>query len=100
MIKETEVECYLSVATEITSLLVKDASVTDLWKLDIIGIKDPIEVKSLKFREEAREHFLKTVVQIEDGRYQVSLPWINQPRQIPNDIDMAEKRLITTTAKL
>ena len=36
MIKDTEVEYYLSVATEITSLLVKDASVTDLWKLDTI----------------------------------------------------------------
>ena len=46
----------------VTSMLVMNAAVSDLWDLEAIGIRDPVERKSRVDRElETKEHFLKTV---------------------------------------
>ncbi|GBN73776.1 hypothetical protein AVEN_244545-1 [Araneus ventricosus] len=50
----------------VTSLFVKDRDILDLWKLDSIGIKDPIEKLSKKKREDlTKEHFLQSVRRLE-----------------------------------
>ncbi|XP_035217893.1 uncharacterized protein LOC118191201 [Stegodyphus dumicola] len=65
----------------VTSLLIKNSSVADLWKLDIIG------------------HFRKTVQRDENGRYIVKLPWLETYETLSENKDIAEKRCITTTQK-
>jgi hypothetical protein len=83
------------------SLLSLQSSVADLWSLELLGIKDPAQVKTVKEREEqTKEHFLKTVKRSKDGRYYVSLPWIDGTPTIPDNKLVAEKRLISATKKL
>jgi hypothetical protein len=85
----------------VTSMQVTDASVEQLWSLEAIGIRDPIESSSKEEKEDkARMHFLKTVSRSEDGRYTVSLPWVDGPQRIPNNREVAEKRLQSATRKL
>ena len=85
----------------VTSMMVRDSDVSDLWNLDVIGITDPVDVKSKAEREqEAKDHFLNTVTVDSDGRYEVSLPWVNGRQQIPGNKDVAFKRLENATKKL
>jgi hypothetical protein len=80
---------------------VDTVSYQDLWKLETIGIRDPIEVKTEQQKDdEAKLHFMKTVIQEPDGRYTVSLPWIEGRKCLPTNQFIAERRLITTTRKL
>ncbi|GBN53768.1 hypothetical protein AVEN_128853-1 [Araneus ventricosus] len=58
----------------VTSMLTREISETDLWNLDVIGIKDQAEKQSKMEQEEAaRQHFLKTLKRLPEGRYEVSL---------------------------
>jgi hypothetical protein len=98
---DSQADQCLTVATEVTSMFVREADITELWNLETIGIKDHAQQCSKQaINDEVKEHFMKTVVRLEDGRYQVSLPWIDCPRQIPNNKSTAVKRLHNTTAKL
>ncbi|GBM09392.1 hypothetical protein AVEN_184095-1 [Araneus ventricosus] len=55
----------------ITSMLTREISETDLWNLDVIGIKDQAEKHSKMEQEEAtRQHFLKTLKRLPEGRYE------------------------------
>ncbi|UYV73013.1 hypothetical protein LAZ67_10001523 [Cordylochernes scorpioides] len=87
--------------TVILSCLVRDATIQDLWRLDVIGIMEPMKKKS---KEElsvaALEHFNQTVKQNEDGRYSVNLPWIGGHPPLPNYKLISEKKLESTTARL
>ncbi|GLV38100.1 hypothetical protein CBL_10067 [Carabus blaptoides fortunei] len=90
-----------TVAMNVLSLSVLTASVADLWSLDTIGIRDPVEVKSREESElQAKKHFLDTVVRKEDGRYSVSLPWIAESKAVPSNREVATRRLESTTKKL
>jgi len=54
----------------VTSMLVTEANVTDLWNLEVIGIRDPIECKTQEEKElETKAHFLQTVTRSQEGRY-------------------------------
>lgn len=90
------------VAMACTSLHVGEASVSDLWDLEVIGIRDPADVKSREEKEEgAREHFRRSVVREEDGRYSVAMPWVEGKAPIiPNNKAVALKRLESATTKL
>ncbi|UYV74943.1 hypothetical protein LAZ67_12001873 [Cordylochernes scorpioides] len=85
----------------VLSCLVRDATIQDLWRLDVIGIMEPMKEKS---KEElsvaALEHFNQTVKQNEDGRYSVNLPWIGGHPPLPNYKLISEKKLESTTARL
>ncbi|KAF8786016.1 hypothetical protein HNY73_011495 [Argiope bruennichi] len=49
---------------------------TELWSLEAIGIRDPVEIKSRQVAdEEIVEFFRKTIKRNEDKRYEVCLPW-------------------------
>ncbi|OXA44279.1 DNA-binding protein HEXBP [Folsomia candida] len=90
-----------TVAMSCISLFHGEASVQCLWNLDSIGIKDPEEHKSKRENEEeTKRHFLSTVSRNKEGRYTVTLPWIDGAQKIPDNKLVAEKRLIGTTAKL
>lgn len=97
----SNVHCNDTLAMSCVTLFHGCASVADLWSLESIGIKDPGEHKSKKEKEEsARQHFLSTVSRNEEGRYSVTLPWVDAAPILPDNRMVAEKRLITTTAKL
>ncbi|GFS48696.1 histone H3.3 [Trichonephila clavipes] len=58
------------------SLLTNREKLSDLWKLDSLGIKDPSEKKSkLEFQDLALKHFENTVLRDDEGRYIVTIPW-------------------------
>ncbi|GBM99473.1 hypothetical protein AVEN_152235-1 [Araneus ventricosus] len=72
-----------------------DAS--DLW----IAIKDPIEKLSKKEQEDlTKEHFLRTVRYNNDKRYEVHLPWLDNYAPLPHNLELAIRRLESTTKKL
>lgn len=80
---------------------VKDKEVKDLWDLELIGIQDPATKKTQEERDrEAQEHFNQTVQRTKDGRYIAALPWVNGVQTIPNNFEIANKRLISVTNKL
>ncbi|XP_074031664.1 uncharacterized protein [Leptinotarsa decemlineata] len=68
-------------------------NIASLWSLDILGIRDPIAIKS------------KDVVDAEtlsniSNRYEVELPWVEDGPKFLGNRESAEKRLIFTTKKL
>lgn len=85
----------------VTSLFVKEADISSLWRLDLIGINDPIEKKSRQEIDlQTKEHFLETVRINEDGRYEVCLPWADDKSPLPDNLHLAKKRLDYTTSKV
>lgn len=54
-----------------------DNDLSELWKLETIGISEPSEKKSqVEFHQAALKHFTETVRLNDEGRYEVHLPWI------------------------
>ncbi|GBM13243.1 hypothetical protein AVEN_61738-1, partial [Araneus ventricosus] len=85
----------------VTSMLNKEALISDLWSLDALGILDPSEKKNkLELQEEARDHFLSTAKVNEEGRFQVSLPWLDNHLPLKYNHDLAVKRLDSTVKRL
>jgi len=78
----------------VTSLCVSEPTLSDLWSLDSIVIRDSTESKT---REElqlaAMDHFHSTVKRLENGRYEVSLPWIEGHPKLPSNFEHAKHRL-------
>ncbi|UYV77367.1 hypothetical protein LAZ67_15000707, partial [Cordylochernes scorpioides] len=87
--------------SSVLSCLVRDATIQELWRLDVIGIRESMKEKS---KEElsvaAFEHFNQTVKQNEDGGYSVNLPWIGGHPPLPNYKLISERKLESTTARL
>ncbi|OXA55097.1 hypothetical protein Fcan01_10291 [Folsomia candida] len=84
-----------------SALMCYQASVSELWSLETIGIMDSAEVKCKEERErETQQHFQNTVSRGGDGRYTVKLPWISTAPPIPSNRQIAMKRLESTTRKL
>ncbi|GBM71929.1 hypothetical protein AVEN_163084-1 [Araneus ventricosus] len=82
-------------------MLTREISETDLWNLDVIGIKDQAEKQSKMEQEEAaRQHFLKTLKRLPEGRYEVSLPWLEGLQPPANNRIIAEGRLKRTIKTL
>ncbi|GBM22461.1 hypothetical protein AVEN_183909-1 [Araneus ventricosus] len=76
------------------SLHVSDNCIKDLWSLDVLGIKEPCEKKTrIELEEAARDHFARNVSRDEEGRYVVSLPWIQDHPPLSNCKNLAERRL-------
>ncbi|KAJ8914063.1 hypothetical protein NQ315_017584 [Exocentrus adspersus] len=90
-----------STAMTVLSLFVKEAKVTDLWELDVLGIADPVEKKSkLEKAREAKEFFDRTTQMDVDGRYVVKLPWSHDHPTLSNNLAVAKRRLDSTIKKL
>ena len=79
----------------VTSMFVKEANLSELWSLDVLGITDPIEKQQKSIRDERTMDFLlKTAERNIDGRYEVRLPWVEDHAPISSNYDMARSRLV------
>lgn len=88
-------------AEQAISMYQREACVSDLWELDAIGISDPVVAKSRKDHDlEVLQRFRQTVTTNTEGRYEICLPWVETHPSLPNNRELAERRLIVTTAKL
>ena len=57
------------------NMFARSENIKDLWSLDLLGIKDPIEQKTQLERDnEMKENFVETVKVNADGRCEVKLP--------------------------
>ncbi|GFS50860.1 integrase catalytic domain-containing protein [Trichonephila clavipes] len=85
----------------VTSMFVNDMCVSDLWKLDSLGITDPVETKTkLEIQKETLNHFQKTISVNISGRYEVALPWVMDNKLLSSNKKLAENRLESTKRKL
>src|SRR5437016_8515945 len=87
-----------NLASTVTSMHVRSSDVSELWKLETIGISDTIELNTKNEADDiAKKYFLETNRRDPEGRYEVSLPWINGEKLLPSNRAIAEKRLISST---
>ncbi|XP_021947122.1 uncharacterized protein LOC110845069 [Folsomia candida] len=85
----------------VTSLFLASMDESKLWDLDVIGITDPAEHLNKENQDkEVKEHFLQSVCREGDGRYRVSLPWMDGRPNIPCNKNIAERRLVSATEKI
>ena len=76
------------------NLFVKNASISELWDLDVIGIKEPSDKHSKdEMAIKAKEMFLETVTTDKEGRYEVKLPWLEDHPPLPTNYKLAQKHL-------
>ncbi|UYV63127.1 hypothetical protein LAZ67_2003230 [Cordylochernes scorpioides] len=72
----------------------QDFSISQLWDLDTIGVRDPVEVKSSVEQKTAfKNEFVKNISRNRDGRYVVPLPWIEGHPPLPTNEIAAHKRM-------
>ncbi|GBM32585.1 hypothetical protein AVEN_195547-1 [Araneus ventricosus] len=89
-----------NLAMTVTSLLVKEAEIADLWRLDVLGIKDPMEKKSKQEIDlKTKEHFKETVKFNQDNHYEVCLPCADDSSPLLDNFNLSKKRLEVTTEK-
>ena len=88
-------------AVLLTTLYVEQAAVADLWRLDCLGITDPIE-KEDKSNHDKRVHerLISSTRQELDGRYEVELPWKENHTPVPNNYNSAYIRVKKVFEKL
>ncbi|GFT70385.1 CCHC-type domain-containing protein [Trichonephila clavipes] len=85
----------------VTMLSQEDIPVSSLWDLEMLGIRNTIEQNSREEKENAvMSHFLETVRQKEDGRYEVHMPWKVDRAFLTDNYELCLKRLESTTRKL
>ncbi|GFT96677.1 integrase catalytic domain-containing protein [Trichonephila clavipes] len=85
----------------VTSVFVNDMCISDLWKLDSLGITDLVETKTkLEIQKEILNHFQKTISVDISGRYEVALPWVLDNKLLSSNRKLAENRLESTKRKL
>lgn len=83
------------------TLFVNNNDVSNLWSLDILGIKDPIDIKTKNQNDhEVTENLLKTLKVNEENRYEVQLPWIPNHPELRDNKEMAIRRLQSTVKNL
>ncbi|GBM51632.1 hypothetical protein AVEN_43264-1 [Araneus ventricosus] len=62
----------VNLARTVTSLFVKEAEIADLWRLDVLGIKDSMEKKSKQEIDlKTKERFKETVIFNQDNKYHI-----------------------------
>ncbi|GFY51872.1 uncharacterized protein TNIN_201541 [Trichonephila inaurata madagascariensis] len=79
----------------------KREKISDLWEFDSLGIKDPSEKKSkLELQDLALKHYENTVLRDDEGRYIVSIPWIEGNEKLQDHYSLAKGRLEKTVKSL
>ncbi|XP_025155125.1 uncharacterized protein LOC112588673 [Harpegnathos saltator] len=88
-------------ALMVMSMMTQEASISDLWRLDTLGIMDPIESITKEARQaEVKASFRDTAKKNEEGRYEVQLPWKENHPALQDNRHVAQKRLDTVTKRL
>ncbi|XP_071652824.1 uncharacterized protein [Temnothorax longispinosus] len=83
------------------SMFTRDAKVSDLWRLDVLGITDPVQAKTKEAHlEQVKDYFRQTVTVNNSGRYEVFLPWKENHPPLSDNKEMAIKRLEINTRRL
>lgn len=83
-----------NLAISTISMYTKDVDLKDLWSLDVIGIKDPIEHKTKQQHNiQVEEMFKQHIVKNQTGRYEVKLPFLECHPELNNNRSMAVQRL-------
>ena len=69
----------LDTATMITTVIVQEADISELWRLDILGITDPIEkIEKAKHDENTLKFLLENCTLTPDSPYEIRLPWAKE----------------------
>ncbi|KAF8788420.1 hypothetical protein HNY73_009921 [Argiope bruennichi] len=92
-----------SISMTVTNLLIKDCNISDLWKLEAIGITDPAgSKKKTEMHQGTLDYFRNTLTIDEEGRYEVALPWpwVLELSRLPDNRQIAEKQLSSVYKKL
>lgn len=96
--RERKKVCAASIAI---TMFVKGAKLCDLWDLEILGVRDPVETRSRLEKDlEVKKKFLQDVKIRADGRYVVKLPWLEDLPELSTNYAIAERRLHSVTKKL
>ncbi|XP_035216215.1 uncharacterized protein LOC118189664 [Stegodyphus dumicola] len=82
------------------SLHVSDTNLSNLWRLDTLGISSEENKTKSALEEETRKHFLKSVKRDSSGRYEVTLPFILDKSVLSSNRTMAERHLVKSESKL
>ncbi|XP_035214416.1 uncharacterized protein LOC118188157 [Stegodyphus dumicola] len=82
------------------SLHVSDTNLSNLWRLDTLGISSEENKTKSALEEETRKHFLKSVKRDSSGRYEVTLPFILDKSVLSSNRTVAERHLVKTESKL
>ncbi|UYV81584.1 hypothetical protein LAZ67_20001600 [Cordylochernes scorpioides] len=83
------------------NLLTTRCDLKDLWDLEVLGIRDPVETCSKETRyQEIKEKFITKIQRLSDQRFSVGLPWKVEKESIPSNLDIAIKRLDISTKKM
>lgn len=85
----------------VTTMTAQQVSISQLWDLDTIGIRDPVDVKTAAEEvEDIKTKFFEEITREQDGRYVVPLPWKDGHLPLLSNREAALKRLHRTTKKL
>lgn len=89
------------ISFEVTDLFVREAPISDLWTLDVLGIRDPTEnTLQADIHQATREHFLSTVKVDKDNRYEIRLPFVAYHPPLSDNYAIALARLESIQKKL
>ncbi|XP_015433580.1 PREDICTED: uncharacterized protein LOC107189534 [Dufourea novaeangliae] len=88
-------------ALMITSMFVQEATVPDLWSLDILGITDPAQKKTKEEKDATVMNDLRQTIKLtSDARYEVQLPWAEDHAPLRDNKRLALKRLEAVRRRL
>ncbi|XP_033212145.1 uncharacterized protein LOC117169749 [Belonocnema kinseyi] len=91
----------LEAAAILTSFFIQEAGISDLWRLDVLGITDPIQNQDDLLKDENTRNFVRNTGKIiPEGRYEVRLPWKDDHAPLSENYDVAEQRLKISIGKL
>nr|GBN10487.1 hypothetical protein AVEN_37628-1 [Araneus ventricosus]GBN10514.1 hypothetical protein AVEN_149737-1 [Araneus ventricosus] len=78
----------------VLSLYLNNASLRELWDIESLGIREPIEnVSKRKAFDEQLKEFHEKLTVLPDGRYEVELPWkLDARTNLPDNKDLTLKR--------
>ncbi|XP_051160117.1 uncharacterized protein LOC127280858 [Leptopilina boulardi] len=84
-----------------TTMFAHEADLTELWKLDILGINDPSEKVNKAERDRNTKTFVRETAKItKEGRFEFKLPWRDDHLPLSDNLDIAKRRLKVTVEKL
>ncbi|XP_037037370.1 uncharacterized protein LOC119075084 [Bradysia coprophila] len=98
---QAQTSLVISHSLTLVSNQINEMSIQGLWDLELMGIRDPAMLKTQEEKNaEVQMFFNETLHRNKDGRYIIALPWVDGHQQIPNNFEIARKRLINSTRKL
>ena len=74
-----------NLALLISSLLVKDSCISELWKLDVLGmIESSLSKSKFQLQEDTQKCFEWTLSVNSEERYEVALSWLLDSSVLPD----------------